>query len=94
MYCSEQAFIICFSGFLTYICVYMRQLLAETARIRCGSQEEEEKSIFTVRYMSLKLLLSSVPIHVYCMETLGFKGHVEFFSWVCRLACMKQLLKF
>lgn len=72
----------------------MRQLLAETARIRCGSQEEEEKSIFTVRYMSLKLLLSSVPIHVYCMETLGFKGHVEFFSWVCRLACMKQLLKF
>lgn len=93
MYCSEQAFVVCFSGFLTYFGVYITQLLSETARIRFGSQVEEEKRIVTIWYMSMKLLLSSVP--VYCMETLGHKAHVEFsFGWVYRLACMKHLLKF
>lgn len=93
MYCSEQAFVVCFSGFLTYFCGYMRKLLSETARIRLDSQVEEEIS-FTIQYMSIKLFLNSVP--VYCMETMGHKVHVEVFGWVCRLAGMHEahLLKF
>lgn len=88
MYCSEQACVVCFSGFLTYFCVYTRKLLSETAKIRLGSQVEEEKSIFTIQYMSIKLFLSCVPM--YCMETLGHRAHVEVFGWVCRLAGMHE----
>lgn len=93
MYRSEQAFVVCFSGILTFFCVYMRKLLSETARIRFGFQLEEEIS-FTIQYMSIKLFLSSVPM--YCMETLGHRAHVEVFGWVCRLAGMHEshLLKF
>lgn len=88
MYCSEQAFVVCFSGFLTYFCVYITQLLSETARIRFRSQVEEEKRIFTIWYMSMKLLLSSVP--VYCMETLGHNGACGIFFWLGLQAGMHE----